>query len=49
MPRVPTPSQAKGVVRTSSDGVEVREEVRRRRPTKFRSIADVLIKTRVEE
>ena len=52
MPRVPTPPQAKGVVRIPSGGgdrVEVREEVRRRRPTKFRSIADVLIKTRVEE
>ena len=29
--------------------VEVREESRLRGPTKFRSIADVLMKTRVEE
>jgi len=52
MPRVPTPPPAKRVIRSPSGGagrVEVREESKRRRPTKFRSIADVLMKTRVEE
>jgi len=51
MPRVPPHPPVKRVVRTPSGGVgrvEVREEVRRRRPTRFRSIADVLMKTRVE-
>ena len=51
MPRVPAPPQARRVVRPPSGGVgrvEVREEVRKRRPTRFRSIADVLMKTRVE-
>ena len=52
MPRVPTPSPAKKVVRTPSGGigrVEVRKESRLRRPTGFRSIADVLMRIKVEE
>jgi len=45
--KVPTLPPAKGVGRAPSGGVG-RVEVRRRRPIRFRSIADVLMKTRVE-
>jgi len=52
MPRVLTRPPAKEIVRPQSGGigrVEVREEPRSKRPTKFRSIADILLRTRIEE
>jgi len=48
----PMPRVSKRVEKPPSGGagrVEVREESRGRRPTRFRSIADVLMRTRVEE